>query len=331
LRVRLTGAALFLTVLWCLASLAGTQRPELVVYSSVGAAPAVAGAYARETGRTVSVLMMSTGTLLARVSAEARHPRWDVIWFEGDDGAIALDRAGLLARHVVPDLDWTSVGRSVLPADGAYEPTGFTLAGVFLSRRELAPATQDWTHAMEAGRVGMADPALSGPAYQLLVGMLSIRGGWPAGQSALQRMAAEGLLVAPSNPAVLVALRAGRIDSAIVQSSAGIALSRADRRFVVGIPTPAFILPSIAAIASGQPVARRPASVGFLHFVMRPDIQVMRMGGTDTDRLFWPVTTRPAQPALPDPGGIVLTHPDPAIWGPLQAEVTGWFDRVVAR
>ncbi|GBQ27479.1 extracellular solute-binding protein [Gluconacetobacter azotocaptans] len=329
--VRVAAAALLLLVLWCLASLAGGRGPGLVIYSSVGAAPAVVAAYARETGRPATVLVMSGGMLLARVSAEAHHPRWDAVWFEGDDGAVALDRTGLLAHGMVPDLDWTPTGRDLLPADGSYEVTGFTLAGVFLSRRDQAHAPRNWRDVMGAARVGMANPALSGPAYPLLAGMLALNGGWPAGRAALRQMVAGGLLVGPSNPSVLMALRAGRIGIAIVQSTAAMALARANPDYVVDIPSPAFVLAAVAAVAADRPSGRRQEAASFLRFIMRPDIQSWRMRQPGAERLFWPVTTRPAQPDLPDAGAIALSHPDPEVWGPRQAEVTGWFQQEIMR
>ncbi len=335
--VRVAAAALLLLVLGCLASLAGGRGPGLVIYSSIGAAPAVVAAYARETGRPATVLVMSGGMLLARVSAEAHHPRWDAVWFEGDDGAVALDRAGLLAHGMVPDLDWTPTGRGLLPADGSYEVTGFTLAGVFLSRRDQGHAPRNWRDVMGAApvggaaRVGMANPALSGPAYPLLAGMMALNGGWPAGRAAVRRMVADGLLVGPSNPSVLMALRAGRIGTAIVQSTAAIALARANADYVVDIPSPAFVLPAVAAVAADRPSDRRREAASFLRFVMRPDIQSWRMRQPGAERLFWPVTARPVQPDLPDAGGIVLAHPDPEVWGPRQADVTGWFQQEIVR
>ncbi|GAA4500491.1 extracellular solute-binding protein [Gluconacetobacter tumulicola] len=329
--VRAAAVALLLLVLWCLASLTGGRGPGLVIYSSVGVAPAIVAAYARETGRPATVLTMPGGMLLARVSAEAHHPRWDAVWFEGDDGAVALDRARLLAHGVVPELDWTPTGRDLQPADRSYEVTGFTLAGVFLSRRDQGHAPRNWRDVMGAARVGMANPALSGPAYPLLAGMLVLNGGWPAGQAALRRMVAGGLLVGPSNPSVLVALRVGRIGTAIVQSAAAIALARANPDYVVDIPSPAFVLPAVAAVAADRPAARQQEAASFLRFIMRPDIQSLRMRQPGAERLFWPVTARPAQPDLPDAGGIVLSHPDPDIWGPRQAEVTGWFQQEIMR
>ncbi|GBQ81871.1 extracellular solute-binding protein [Gluconacetobacter johannae DSM 13595] len=329
--MRVAAAVLGMLVLWCLTGLSGARRPGLVIYSSVGASPAVASAFTRETGIPATVVVMSTGGLLARVSAEAHHPRWDVLWFEGDGGAAALDRSGLLARGLTPDLDWTPVGRGLLPADGAYVVTSFTLAGVFLSRTGRGPASSPGPSDLSAVRVGMPNPALSGPAYPLLAGMMEQGGGWPAGQAVLRRMGAAGLLVAPSNPSVLLALRAGRIDVGLVQSSAAITLSRQDSRYAVRIPRPAIILPAVAAVAADRPADRRRVATGFLRFVMRPDIQAIRMHQSSHDHLFWPVTTAPAQPDLPDIATLRLIHPDPTTWGLRQAEVTTWFERTIVR
>lgn len=331
MRLRAAAVALGIAVLWCLAGLSAGTRGRLVVYSSVGASAAVAAAFSREAGMPVTVVTMPAGALLARVSAEARHPHWDVLWFEGDDGALALDRAGLLAHGVAPALDWTAQGRTLLPSDGAYEVTSFTLAGIFLSRTGSGPAPRGWRDLTDGARLGMANPALSGPAYPLLAGMLDMNGGWPGGQAAILRMAARGLLIAPSNPSVLLALRTGRVSAGLVQSTVAFGLARRDSRYRITVPRPAIILPAIAAIAADRPAASRAIAGRFLRYIMRPDIQELRMHLSSSDRFFWPVTTVPRQPDLPDIGTISLLHPDPAIWGPRQAEVTGWFQQAVVR
>jgi iron(III) transport system permease protein len=189
---------LLLCLLLGLAAAVWTFRPVqasagLVLYAAVGYAPAVAAKFTRQTGIPVTVINMSTGPLLARVSAEGHRPAWSLVWFDGDAAAAALDRAGLLARHSVPALPWTPVGHAVLPADGAYTPTGVTLAGVFSVpvNTKLPPGPICWDMLLqksEAGRFGMGNPQFSGPVYLLLASLRAQHGGWLQGQDYLRRL-----------------------------------------------------------------------------------------------------------------------------------------------
>ena len=119
----------------------------LVLYSAVGYAPQVVRAFMKQTGIPVTLINMSTGALLARVSAEGHRAHWSLVWFDGDAAATALDQSGLLAHDTIPALPWTPLGQSLLPADGAYTPTGITLAGVFSVRKSRGDRAARLEHA----------------------------------------------------------------------------------------------------------------------------------------------------------------------------------------
>jgi iron(III) transport system substrate-binding protein len=329
-----------LAILFLFAIAAGTiwtfrpehSSPGLVLYAATGYAPEVARAFTRKTGISVTLINMSTGPLLARVSAEGHRPAWSLVWFDGDAAAAALDHAGLLAKQSIPPLSWTASGRALLPADGSYTPTGITLAGVFMLPvgAGLPADPWGWLQAPDAtGHFGLANPQLSGPAYVTLAGMLAQHGGWPQGQGYVDGLQKNGMRLYPVNGSVLQALEAHQISIAVVQSSAAFALANKNHAYRVVIPTPAAILPSVIAIAADQNPARTAQAEAFIRFVMSPEIQKLRMSSSVSDSLYWPVTEdAPAPSHLPPLAGITLLRLDPIDWGRREAEIGTWFDGI---
>lgn len=305
----------------------------LVLYSAVDYGPAVAAAFTQETGIPVAVVDLSTGALLAKVSAEGRRPAWSLLWFDGDLAAAALDHAGLLARHVTPKLPWTTIGRTLVPADGAYIPTGLTLAGVFTYRQGTSVPVPQWTALLDPayrGAIGMNNPAISGPMYPLLAGMLEQAGGWPKGQAYVMALRNNGLHVYHKNANTLAALRQGQIKVAVTQSSAAFYVSAQDPSLRVVIPRPAFALPSVLALAPGLTAEQDSAARRFVRFVMSAQIQRLRMAKGAGDANYWPLTTDvPPPPNLPALSSVSLTRLDPAKWSLLEQTINAWFSKAV--
>lgn len=292
----------------------------LILYATSESAASLAGLFTRETGIAVTVVRLSTGPMLARIGAEGHRPGWTMAWVDGDMAAAALDRAGLLERGIAPAADWTPIGRSLLPADGAWVPTGLTLAGVKLRRRGAS------------GPIGMPDPAISGPAFPELAGLVWHAGGWPAGKAAILAMRAGGLSVAPTSPAVIGELNAGRISGALIQSSTAYALASHDRSIAVAVPRPAFLLPGVLMVAKGKSPAVRGDASRFIAFVLSAKAQHIHLNNRAVDSFYWPLTTGIGAPrSLPPLETLSLVHLDPYYWAPLQAEMTAWFETAVAR
>jgi iron(III) transport system substrate-binding protein len=306
----------------------------LVLYSAVGYAPQVVSAFVKQTGIPVTIIDMSTGPLLARVSAEGRRAHWSLVWFDGDAAATALDESGLLAHGTIPALPWTMLGRSLLPADGAYTPTGITLAGVFSVRKSRAAQKLDWNSLRspaEAGKFGLSNPQLSGPAYMLLANLLQLHGGWPQGQGVLRELQRNGMRLYPTNPSTELALQTNQINLAVTQSSAAYALARRNPEFSVVLPPQPAILPSVIAVAANLPAGQRAEAEAFIRFAMSPNVQSLRMASHASDAMFWPVTTDAKAPAgLPALDHLPVTILNPAAWGAREAAIGAWFDRLTA-
>lgn len=307
----------------------------LVLYSAVDYGPEVAHAFTKKTGIKVTAIRLSTGALLARISAEGHRPDWTMAWFDGAQAAAALDAAGLLARHTEPDLPWNAQGRELLPGDGSYTPTGLTLAGAFTYRpATLSNPPRTWSDLVRAdlrGQVGMNNPAISGPMYPLLAGLLAQGGGWPQGKSFVLALKHNGLHVYAKNANTLAALRAGDIKLGITQSSAAWYLAAKDRGLRVIVPKPSFALPSVVGIAAGTPARLRAEAERFIRFAMSRDTQRLRMAKGEADGLYWPLTTNAPPPAkaLPALSSLTVRVLPPQHWGPLEPKVNQWFSKAI--
>jgi iron(III) transport system substrate-binding protein len=311
------------------------SQQGLVLYSAVDYSGDVAAAFTKKTGIKVTVIELTTGALLAKISAEGHRPAWALAWFDGDLAAAALDHAGLVSRHIVPQLPWTDEGRSLVPADGSYTPTGLTLAGAYTYRPTvMSNPPQTWTGLVNPalhGAIGMNNPSISGPMYPMLAGMLAQGGGWPKGQDFVLKLKGNGLHVYAKNKATLAALREGDIKMAITQSSAAWYLAAKDPTLRVRIPKPAFALPSVLVVAAGIPAKTRVAAERFIRFAMNHDIQKLRIGQGEGDSYYWPLTTDAPQPkaGMPALDTLVIKHLNPGRWGPIEPQVNQWFSQAI--
>ncbi len=313
-----------------------TPDPGLVLYSGLDYGPAVAAAFTKETGIKVGVVSLSTGSLMARIVSQGTHPDWDIAWFDGATAAVSLDQAGLLAHNLPTPANLTATGQSMLNAQGAYIPTGMTLAGIYIydpKRLATPPATwADLPKPAYQGQIGMNDPSISGPTYPMLAGMLSNAGGWPQGQSYVQSLKANGLHMYAKNSATLAALQSQAISLAIVQSSAAIYYAKSHPDLQIIFPNPAFVLPNVMVQASGLGGRKQQDAAKFMAFVMRPDIQALRQAQGAADGEYWPITTDapaplPEMPALSTINAVTL---DPAHWGALQNDIDSWFAKTMS-
>lgn len=307
----------------------------LVLYSAVDYGDEVAKAFTKKTGIPVTVVDLTTGSLLARVSAEGNRPAWTLAWFDGNEAAAGLDGASLVAKGIVPDLNWTSLGRKLVPADGSYTPTGLTLAGAFTYKpSELKDPPHSWSDLENPdlhGAIGMNNPAISGPMFPMLAGMLDQAGGWPAGKSFVMDLKANGLHVYPKNKNTLAALTSGDIKVAITQSSAAWNLVARDPSLHVVLPTPSFALPSVIVVAAGMPSSVQQKAKKFIRFAMSPSTQRLRMANSEGDSLYWPLTKDSPAPnkILPSLKGIDIKIMPAGYWGNLEAQINSWFSHAV--
>lgn len=323
----IVGVAILAAAIWVLWP---QSRQALVLYNAVDYGPALAKAFTQKTGIPVTVVTTSTGPLIARISAEAGRPDWTLAWFDGATAAAGLDKAGLLADSIEPKLAWTPEGRKLLPPDGAYVPTGFTISGVFVSHHDGLLPPEKWQGLLTPryrGVLGMNNPAISGPTFPLLAGLLQTAGGWPQGQSFVRALKQNDLQVYRTNSTTLAALQSGEIKLALVQSSAAFYLAaKKGSDITVSVPNPAFVLPRVLVEAPHlSPTAKKEAQA-FIRFVMGSQGQALAMEDQGADGYYWPVTANaPADKRIPDPRTLHLESIDPGHWGPLESAINRWF------
>lgn len=313
---------------------------NLVIYSAMGPPGGLIPAFEKASGLHVTYINMGGGPLQARIYAEGSHPRWTVAWFAGDAAMAALDQASLLARHASTDPDWVGSGATrpawtdtadeVLPSDGAYAPTGLTLAGVFVTLRSSPVPPRHWTSLPSyPGAVGLVSPVASGTAYPVLSAMMEASGGIVPGHALLLALRHHDLGIAASNPLLLGQLRAGDISLAVLPSETAYIAARRDPAIQVTLPEPAVVMPAVLGVsARSSPAARRAAGL-FVRFLLTPDGQ--RLIRTSTaEGLGWAPVEHVAAPAdLPPLHTLELVHPDAALWGRWEGREVGWFRREI--
>jgi iron(III) transport system substrate-binding protein len=317
------------------ASPAGTV--PLVVYSAQGYDKAETQAFTKATGIPVKLDDNSTGPLLTQIEASRNNPDWGLLWADGATAFAGLDTQGLLLKGFEPNVPWNSLGKANLPADKSYVPTGITLAGALAyDKAKVTALPASWqalTSPRWKGQVGTNDPSQSGPTYPFIAGMMNYLGGVAAGEKYFEELKANGLVINPTNGPTLQALASGRINLALVQSSAAIGAALGDKNIGVAYLNPVTMLPSAIGIDAHAPAQERREAEEFAGFVLSPAGQkVMQAGDPAGDSLYYPVVqgVRPL-PALPSLASAKTQTINPYTWGDQEGTINNWFDANIVR
>ena len=317
------------------AASSATTKPTLVVYSAQGYDSAMVKAFTKATGIPTKLDDNSTGPLLTQIEASKNNPNWGILWVDGDTAFAELDKQGLLQKGFEPTVDWTTLGKSVVPTDGSYTPTGITLMAALAYNKSTVPdPPSTWKQLLSskwAGKIGMNDPSQSGPTFPFIAGIMNYLGGVSQGKSFFQTLKSNGLVVNATNGPTLQALASGQIDIALVQSSAAIGDRLgppANNNIGIKYLSPMTLLPSAIGIDAKAPAAERLEAEKFIEFVLSKQGQhVMQTGDPTGDSLYYPVIDgiKPL-PALPSLSSVKTQRLDPYTWGPRETSVNTWFD-----
>jgi len=322
----------------CGAALSTAHATTLTVYGAMGYDQHVAQAFTKATGIPVNLIHLSTGPLLARVQAEARNPQWDVLWLDGNQAMQTFASEKLLQCGWAPTVRYTALGQQLVSPGHCWQPVGVTYAGVILYNPK-AIAEADWPTGWNdlakpalRGKVGMDNPAISGPTYPLVAGLLQHLGDAP-GKAYFERLKANGLRVFPTNSVTLRALQYGQIDAAVVQSSAAIGFLHEMPGLRIATPAPATVLPSDLAIGKHATGTLQQQARRFVQWVLSPAGQAaMQQGDPDADSNYEPLLDGTAAlPSLKQLGSVQPLVLDPAVWGPKEPQVIDWFTAHIAR
>jgi iron(III) transport system substrate-binding protein len=311
-------------------------KPTLLVYSAQGYDKNTVAAFQKATGISTKLVDDSTGPLLARIQAERANPQWGLLWVDGNEAFGALDREGLLAKHlVVPSLNATA--QSLVPADRSFVPTGMTMAcTVIYDSRALSTPPTSWQQLLASslkGKVGMNDPAVSGPTYPCIAGLMNVLGGVAQGEAFLRKLKANGLHVSQTNGDTLHLLQTGQIQVGLIQSSAAIGAAKTTPGLKVAYLPKLTLLPGNIGVDAKAPAAERQEAQKFIDYVMSPAGQhQMQTGDPTGDSLFWPTLagTSPL-PGLPPLASISKQSIDPYAWGPREPSINNWFTANIAQ
>lgn len=313
-----------------------SSKPTLLVYSAQGYSPNGVEAFTKETGIPAKLVENSTGPLLARIQAEKADPQWGLLWVDGNEGFASLDSEGMLQKNLeVPAL--TSTGQGLVPADHSFVPTGITLACTIIydSKAVSAPPTT-WQQLLEpkwAGKIGMNNPAVSGPTFPCVAGVMNYLGGISQGEEYFKKLKSAGIHISETNGATLHLLETGQIQIGLIQSSAAIGAAAKVPGLKVAYLPKLTILPSAIGVDAKAPAAVREEAQKFIDWVLSPAGQhQMQIGDPHGDSLYWPVATNTKPlPALPqDLGAISTQELEPYKWGKLEAQINSWFNTNVA-
>lgn len=317
-------------------SLAGVSYSQaavpLVIYSAVGYGKSVAQAFQRDTGIPVRLVTTSTGPLLARVEAESKNPQWDVVWFDGAEAMENLANQGLLESYA-PPVHWNSFGALIQPSDHRYVISAATLAGVLVVNKDRLPES-DWPHAWDdlfdaryLNKVGMNNPAISGPTYPFVAGIFKWQGSSQAGEQWFARLKRQGLHVYTKNAVTLRALQYGAIDIAIVQSAAGLGRELEGLPFRLVYPKPVTLLPRVIGVSASAPAPVRVEAERFIRFLLsKPGQKAAKAGDPRGDSNYYPLVEGIApNAALPPLKSISVQMARPSVWGQQEPKIVDWF------
>jgi len=134
----------------------------------------LAAGFQEKTGAKVDVFQATTGKVMARLEAEASNPRADVLISASWDTALDLDQRGWLQPH-------HSANAASVPAQfksDNYVAQGIAALGIIWNTGSGTPEPKDWSDLTAPAfkqQVTMPDPALSGAALDLLLGLQQAR------------------------------------------------------------------------------------------------------------------------------------------------------------
>ncbi len=311
-------------------------KPPLLVYSAQGYDKNTVAAFQKATGIPTKLVDDSTGPLLARIQAEKANPQWGLLWVDGNAAFGSLDKQGLLAKHLTsPALNATAKG--LVPADASFIPTGMTTACTLIyNTHTVTKPPTTWQQLLSSqfkGKVGMNDPAVSGPTYPCVAGLMNYLGGVSQGYSFLRKLKANGLHVSQTNPDTLHLLQTGQIGVALIQSSAAIGAAMKTPGFKVAYLPSETLLPGGIGVDAKAPAPERQAAQKFIDFVLSAAGQhEMQTGDPTGDSLFWPTLASGTPLAgLPPLGSISKQAIDPYLWGPREPAINSWFTANIAQ
>ncbi|MFX4303531.1 ABC transporter substrate-binding protein [Alicyclobacillus tolerans] len=314
-------------------SVSSTGHQQLVLYSAQGYDSAMAQAFEKATGIQVKLDDNSTGTIVAKLEAEKSNPHWDVAWFDGAATMQALANQGMLLEGWKPsDYDnYTSLGKSLVPSSDAYFPGGVTAAAAIAVNTKLVPPSEyptDWSSLLKPywkNEIAMNDPAISGPTFPFVAGILQLMGK-QQGEAFFTRLKANGLKIFPTNGVTLQALEKGQVKAIMIQDSALVAAKEKGAPIQIIYPSSGvFTLPDVLGIDKNAPDMA--AAKKFVEFVLSHQGQQVMLnpqnGGGDS--YFNPIIQGESPNPARQQNGIHWVRVNPVQAANQENQIQEWF------
>ncbi|MFC4104070.1 extracellular solute-binding protein [Paenibacillus xanthanilyticus] len=231
------------------------------------------------TGYKLELVTGNGAELASRIEAEKGNPHWDVLWMDAMPMIDQLGKNGQLLENWTPanKEGLTDFAKGLIPASGAYYPTGAHAASVIVYNTkayDAASAPKTWQELADAkfkDAVGMADPAVAAPAYPFVAWFFQSQGA-EAAQGYFESLMKNGLRVYPKNPNVAKALTGGEIKAAALQESNAYTLKAKGEP--VDIIWPAEGAPASVRVAAIQKETEHAdAAKAFVEFLLDPKTQ----------------------------------------------------------
>jgi len=320
-----------------LAAKKGEKKVPLIVYSAQGYDQAMVHAFQAATGIPTELDTNSTGPLLSQIQASKNNPHWGLLWVDGQTAFAELDDEHLLVRGFTPKVKWDTLGKSVVPKDKSFVPTGITLMAAIAYTPKVVPnPPSSWNTLLSAkwqNAVGMNTPSQSGPTYPFISGTMSFLGSVTKGKQFFEKLKQNGLVIHTTNGPTLAALASGQIKLAMVQSSAAIGAEHTDTTLKVKYLSPVTMLPSNIGIDAKATKTEIAEAKKFVNFVLSKLGQAVMETGTPTgDSLYYPVVEgiKP-RPELPSLSSVKVQHINPYKWGPKESTINNWFINTITK
>ncbi|TYP78112.1 extracellular solute-binding protein [Paenibacillus methanolicus] len=231
------------------------------------------------TGYKLELVTGNGAELASRIEAEKGNPHWDVLWMDSMPMIDQLGKNGQLLENWTPSNQdgLTDFAKGLIPASGAYYPTGAHAASVIVYNTkayDAASAPKTWQELADAkfkDAVGMADPAVAAPAYPFVAWFFQSQG-TEAAQGYFDSLMKNGLRVYPKNPNVAKALTGGEIKAAALQESNAYTLKAKGEP--VDVIWPAEGAPASVRVAAIQKETKHAdAAQAFVEFLLDPKTQ----------------------------------------------------------
>ncbi len=314
---------------------ASASGVPLLVYSGQDYAAAEVAGFQKATGITTQLSAASFGTSFAAIEAQRNNPQWGILWTDGASPYVELDQQGLLLKGFEP-AGYTTLGKTVIPADKSYVPTGFTTYNIWYNSQKVTTPPKTWQDLLEPqykGKVGMFDLAQSGATYVFLSDLGNQLGGEAQLKAYLLKLKANGLHLYYNGASdELNGLESGQVNVILLQSSNGIAAAETSSNIKPVYPKYVPALPSIIGIDGKAPAKVLSEAKQFASYVMSPAGQlIMRNSAPHGDSNYWPIVSKATSlSVLPKLSSIPVQAVNPIKWAAIEPSFRTWFESKIA-